>query len=198
MSLQELVDRNSVGGQFFATLDLPDGQVDCMLLLFLKTSHSLVISFLFQGEARPRRLSQEAPFHAKDVESADLVRDPEFQSNGVLRPGPELFGPCCSSCQKIRRTEQRYGDKAPKKIWRCLHCTFPSTIRAAVHSWESLPGAASSVVIDAASFANADMREFLVLVQSQQNSETIDADVGAPVAIVYKTHSSSIVDVFVV
>ena len=40
--------------------------------------------------------------------------------------------------------------------------------------------ASLSVVIDAASFANADKRQLLVLVQSQQNSETDDADVGAP------------------
>jgi len=55
--------------------------------------------------------------------------------------------------------------------------------------------ASLSVVIEAASFANSDKRKLLALVQSQQTSDADDTDVGAPAAAVYKTHSSSIVEV---
>jgi len=52
-----------------------------------------------------------------------------------------------------------------------------------------------SVVIDAASFTTSDKQKLVALVQSQQGSEADDADVGAPAAAVYKTHSTSIVEV---
>lgn len=52
-----------------------------------------------------------------------------------------------------------------------------------------------SVVIDAAAFTTSDKQKLVALVQSQQGSDADDADVGAPAAAVYKTHSTSIVDV---
>jgi chromosome segregation ATPase len=51
------------------------------------------------------------------------------------------------------------------------------------------------VVMDAAAFAISDKQKLLALVQSQQASDADDADVGAPAAAVYKTHSSNIVEV---
>merc|ERR1711957_383139 len=41
----------------------------------------------------------------------------------------------------------------------------------------------------------ADKQKLVALVQSQQNSESDDEDSGAPAAAVYKTHSTSIIDV---
>jgi len=52
-----------------------------------------------------------------------------------------------------------------------------------------------SVVIEAAAFTTSDKQKLVALVQSQQASESDDADVGAPAAAVYKTHSTSIVEV---
>jgi len=52
-----------------------------------------------------------------------------------------------------------------------------------------------SVVIDAAAFTTSDKQKLVALVQSQQGSDADDADVGAPAAAVYKTHSTSIVEV---
>jgi len=52
-----------------------------------------------------------------------------------------------------------------------------------------------SVVIDAAAFTTSDKQKLVALVQSQQGSDADEADVGAPAAAVYKTHSTSIVDV---
>jgi len=51
------------------------------------------------------------------------------------------------------------------------------------------------VVMDAAAFAISDKQKLLALVQSQQQSDADDADVGAPAAAAYKTHSSNIVEV---
>jgi peptidoglycan hydrolase CwlO-like protein len=50
-----------------------------------------------------------------------------------------------------------------------------------------------SVVVDAAGFSTSDKQKLTALVQSQQSDE--DSDAGAPAAAVYKSHSSSIVDV---
>mmetsp|Transcript_18130 Transcript_18130/g.42678 ORF Transcript_18130/g.42678 Transcript_18130/m.42678 type:complete len:700 (-) Transcript_18130:550-2649(-) len=52
-----------------------------------------------------------------------------------------------------------------------------------------------SAVVDAAAFSTADKQKLLSLVQSQQNSADDMDDLGAPAAAVYKTHSTSIVDV---
>merc|ERR1719420_1239417 len=50
-------------------------------------------------------------------------------------------------------------------------------------------------VIDAASFSTQDQKNLMALVQSQQNSDSDDEELGAPAASVYKSHSSSIFDV---
>merc|ERR1719314_10492 len=50
-------------------------------------------------------------------------------------------------------------------------------------------------VISAASFSAQDQRNLAALVQSQQGAEADDAELGAPAAAVYKTHSTSIFDV---
>jgi|Transcript_31383 hypothetical protein len=50
-----------------------------------------------------------------------------------------------------------------------------------------------SVVVDAAGFSTSDRQKLMALVQSKQSDE--DSDAGAPAAAVYKSHSSSIVDV---
>merc|ERR1719420_2011570 len=50
-------------------------------------------------------------------------------------------------------------------------------------------------VIDAASFSIQDQKNLMALVQSQQNSDSDDEELGAPAAAVYKSHSSSIFDV---
>jgi len=52
-----------------------------------------------------------------------------------------------------------------------------------------------STVINAASFTSQDQKKLVALVQSQQGSESDDAELGAPAAAVYKTHSSSIFDI---
>merc|ERR1719473_181021 len=49
--------------------------------------------------------------------------------------------------------------------------------------------------MDAAAFTTSDKQKLVALVQSQQGSDADDADVGAPAAAVYKTHSTSIVEV---
>merc|ERR1719420_2436496 len=50
-------------------------------------------------------------------------------------------------------------------------------------------------VIDAASFSIQDQKNLMALVQSQQNSDSDDEELGAPAAATYKSHSSSIFDV---
>merc|ERR1719245_1006160 len=50
-------------------------------------------------------------------------------------------------------------------------------------------------IVDAASFSNADKQKLLSMVQSQQNEAVADADLGAPAAATYKTHSTGILDV---
>jgi len=55
--------------------------------------------------------------------------------------------------------------------------------------------ASLSVVVDAAAFSTSDKQKLVALVQSQQSTDTDDTDLGAPAAAVYKTHSSSIVEV---
>jgi chromosome segregation ATPase len=50
-------------------------------------------------------------------------------------------------------------------------------------------------VIDAASFSATDKAHLLALVQSQQDAEDDNAELGAPAAATYKTHSTGILDV---
>merc|ERR1712087_113635 len=50
-------------------------------------------------------------------------------------------------------------------------------------------------IVDAASFSTADKKKLAAFVQSQQNSDADDSDLGAPAAAVYKTHSTNILDV---
>jgi len=52
-----------------------------------------------------------------------------------------------------------------------------------------------SAVLDAASFPSKDQTKLSALVQSQQEVESDDLDVGAPAAATYKTQSNGIVDV---
>jgi len=52
-----------------------------------------------------------------------------------------------------------------------------------------------TAVIDAASFPSGDQKKLVALVQAQQQSDSEDDEVGAPVAAAYKTHSTSILDV---
>jgi len=52
-----------------------------------------------------------------------------------------------------------------------------------------------STVINAAAFTSQDQKNLVALVQSQQGSESDDAELGAPAGAVYKTHSTSIFDV---
>merc|ERR1719420_2902502 len=52
-----------------------------------------------------------------------------------------------------------------------------------------------SVVIDAAAFTTSDKQKLVALVQSHQTTDADETDVGAPAATVYKTHSTSIVEV---
>jgi len=52
-----------------------------------------------------------------------------------------------------------------------------------------------STLIDAASLTGADGKKLIALVQNRQGNEDSDEDMGAPAAAVYKSHSSSIVDV---
>jgi len=52
-----------------------------------------------------------------------------------------------------------------------------------------------SAVIDAAGFAGADRTKLVALVQSQGSQSDDDAELGAPAAETYKSHSSGIIDV---
>merc|ERR1719444_187515 len=52
-----------------------------------------------------------------------------------------------------------------------------------------------SAIVDAAAFSSADKTKLVALVQSQQNSDADDGEIGAPDAAVYKTHSGNILDV---
>jgi len=61
-------------------------------------------------------------------------------------------------------------------------------------SLDSLLGPLGTIV-DAAGFPTADRQKLLALVQSRQAAEADDDEPGAPAAAVYKTHSSSILDV---
>merc|ERR1740120_4097 len=54
---------------------------------------------------------------------------------------------------------------------------------------------AMSAIVDAASFSSADKNKLVALVQSKQNSDADDGEIGAPAAAVYKTHSGNILDV---
>merc|ERR1719245_2462936 len=50
-------------------------------------------------------------------------------------------------------------------------------------------------IVDAASFSSADKQKLLSMVQAQQNEAADYADLGAPAAALYKTHSTGILDV---
>merc|ERR1712087_763155 len=50
-------------------------------------------------------------------------------------------------------------------------------------------------IVDAAAFSTADKNKLVALVQSKQNSDADDGEIGAPAAAVYKTHSGNILDV---
>jgi hypothetical protein len=50
-------------------------------------------------------------------------------------------------------------------------------------------------VIDAAAFTSQDQQKLTALVQASHSSEDDDAELGAPAASVYKTHSTSIFDI---
>lgn len=52
-----------------------------------------------------------------------------------------------------------------------------------------------STVIDAAAFSTADRQTLSALVQSRQEADSDEGDLGAPAAAVYKTHSTNIFDV---
>merc|ERR1740120_138448 len=54
---------------------------------------------------------------------------------------------------------------------------------------------AMSAIVDAAAFSSADKNKLVALVQSKQNSDADDGEIGAPAAAVYKTHSGNILDV---
>jgi len=54
---------------------------------------------------------------------------------------------------------------------------------------------AMGAVIDAASFSATDKAQLIALVQSQQDTEEDEGDVGAPAGATYKTHSTGILDV---
>jgi len=54
---------------------------------------------------------------------------------------------------------------------------------------------AMNTLLDAASFPISDKQKLVAMVQSQQSSEDEDAELGAPAAATYKTHSSGIFDV---
>jgi len=58
-------------------------------------------------------------------------------------------------------------------------------------AWCSSLGA----IVDAASFSSADKSKLLSMVQAQQNAQADDAELGAPAAATYKTHSTGIFDV---
>merc|ERR1719511_15441 len=50
-------------------------------------------------------------------------------------------------------------------------------------------------IVDAASFSTADKQKLLSMVQAQQGEMSDDAELGAPAAATYKTHSTGIFDV---
>merc|ERR1719162_1187932 len=52
-----------------------------------------------------------------------------------------------------------------------------------------------SAIVDAAAFSASDKQRLTALVQQQQNAEDDDAELGAPSAATYKSHSSNIFDV---
>merc|ERR1719476_1072451 len=52
-----------------------------------------------------------------------------------------------------------------------------------------------TAIVDAAAFSSADKKKLVALVQSQQSSDSDDAELGAPAADVYNTHSTNIFDV---
>mmetsp|Transcript_86512 Transcript_86512/g.157877 ORF Transcript_86512/g.157877 Transcript_86512/m.157877 type:complete len:692 (+) Transcript_86512:68-2143(+) len=52
-----------------------------------------------------------------------------------------------------------------------------------------------TAVINAAAFPSGDQKKLVALVQSQQESDSEDDEVGAPAAALYKTHSTGILDV---
>jgi len=54
---------------------------------------------------------------------------------------------------------------------------------------------ALSAVLDAASFPSKDQAKLVAFVQSQQNDQNDDLELGAPAGAVYKTHSTGILDV---
>jgi len=54
---------------------------------------------------------------------------------------------------------------------------------------------ALSAVLDAASFPSKDQTKLMAFVQSQQNEQNDDLELGAPEAATYKTHSTGILDV---
>jgi len=54
---------------------------------------------------------------------------------------------------------------------------------------------ALSAVLDAASFPSKDQTKLVAFVQSQQNDENDDLELGAPAGATYKTHSTGILDV---
>jgi len=54
---------------------------------------------------------------------------------------------------------------------------------------------AMTAVVDAASFSGTDKNRLSAMIQSQQGSDDDDAELGAPAAAGYKTHSSNIIDV---
>jgi len=55
--------------------------------------------------------------------------------------------------------------------------------------------ASLTAVINAAAFPSSDQKKLVALVQAQQESDSEDDEVGAPAGAVYKTHSTSILDV---
>jgi hypothetical protein len=54
---------------------------------------------------------------------------------------------------------------------------------------------ALSAVLDAAAFSSTDMKKLTALMQSKQNDDEDEMDLGAPAPKAYKTHSTSIVEV---
>merc|ERR1740121_1074715 len=54
---------------------------------------------------------------------------------------------------------------------------------------------ALSAVLDAAAFNSKDQTKLMAFVQSQQNDESDDLELGAPAGATYKTHSTGILDV---
>mmetsp|Transcript_125339 Transcript_125339/g.220759 ORF Transcript_125339/g.220759 Transcript_125339/m.220759 type:complete len:694 (-) Transcript_125339:77-2158(-) len=52
-----------------------------------------------------------------------------------------------------------------------------------------------TAVVDAAAFSSSDQKKLVALVQAQSGSDADDEELAAPAAAVYKTHSTSILDV---